>query len=132
MTSAQKSCSVPEGMGERLEKAAQENDMLESEVIRRALRYYEDANPDGFAAFQETSHGPSVAHVDRRNVPVQNGQNSGLTAGGIGGVGRGRVPSESGEKAGEKVGEKDGENGADDGEDVGVYDPTEDMGREEE
>lgn len=120
MASAQKSCSVPKGMGERLEQAAKENDMLESEVIRRALRYYEDANPDGFAAFKETSHGPSVATVDPRTVPTESDEKSGLTVGGVGGVGRGRVPAES------------DEDDAESDEDGTPYDPTEDMGGEGE
>jgi len=50
-------------MGTRLNEAAEENDMLESEVIRRALRFYENENPDGFAAFEDVRHGPAVANV---------------------------------------------------------------------
>jgi len=50
-------------MGTRLNEAAEENDMLESEVIRRALRFYENQNPDGFAAFEDVRHGPAVANV---------------------------------------------------------------------
>ena len=63
MAGCQKSCSVPGGMGTRLKEAAEENDLLESEVIRRALRFYENENPDEFAAFEDVSHGPSVANV---------------------------------------------------------------------
>lgn len=114
MASAQKSCSVPKRMGERLEKAAEENDMLESEVIRRALRFYEDANPDGFEAFKDTTHGPSVVEVDSSEIPTKSEKS---TVGGVGGVGRGRVPSES------------GENGA---ESEDIYDPTEDTSEDRE
>lgn len=52
-------------MGARLNEAAEENDMLESEVIRRALRFYENENPDEFAAFEDVQHGPTVANVAR-------------------------------------------------------------------
>jgi len=118
MASPQKSCSVPKRMGERLEKAAEENDMLESEVIRRALRFYEDANPDGFEAFKNTSHGPSVAEIDSSEIPTKTNESGGMTAGGVGGVGRGRTGSDRDESDSES----------------GIYDPTEDMreDREEE
>lgn len=65
MAGSQKSCSVPSGMGTRLNEAAEENDMLESEVIRRALRFYENENPDEFTAFEDVRHGPAVANVAR-------------------------------------------------------------------
>lgn len=44
-------CRVPDALSERYERGAEERGAFESEVIRRALRYYVEENPDGIRAF---------------------------------------------------------------------------------
>lgn len=104
-------------MGERLEEAARENDMLESEVIRRALRYYEDANPDGIAAFEDVQHGPTVVEVDPANLP-RKGEGTDEIA----------PSAEPVEEADDQEGSDDEENTDEEDMEGGVpYDPTKDV-----
>lgn len=44
-------CRVPDALSEQYERGAEERGAFESEVIRRALRYYVEENPDGIRAF---------------------------------------------------------------------------------
>jgi len=49
--SQQMSCSVPDALHKKVDDAAEERELLMSEVIRAGLRYYVDENPDDIEAF---------------------------------------------------------------------------------
>lgn len=64
MKACTKSCRFPGGTVERIEEAAGEHDVLESEIFRRAVRHYIRSNPDEIPAFSDADDGVSVAEVD--------------------------------------------------------------------
>jgi hypothetical protein len=91
-------CRVPDPVAEKYERAAKEREQLKSEVVRSALRFYMEENPDEFVAF---------GHADARQQ--EEGQAS------VAAVVDDDVEADDSE----------GE-GGDDGVSSGVYDPTED------
>lgn len=51
-------CRLPEPLTARVQQAVEEQAMLESELVRRAIRFYIEKNPDGFRAFETESRQP--------------------------------------------------------------------------
>lgn len=95
-------CRVPDSLSERFERGAEERGAFESEIIRRALRYYVEENPDGLRAFT-----------------AESGRTHGVAQGGRGEVEEARVdPAE--------VAETGRANETGDTRGSSVYDPTED------
>lgn len=64
MKACTKSCRFPGGTVERIEEAASEHDVLESEIFRRAVRHYIRSNPDEIPAFSDADDGVNVAEID--------------------------------------------------------------------
>lgn len=60
---------MPDSRAEQYEAAAEEAGVLKSEIVRRALRFYSEANPDGLVAFQARDE-----RLDSGVVGQQNGQ----------------------------------------------------------
>jgi len=50
-------CRLPEKLSDRLDRAAEERGAFESEIVRRAIRFYIDENPDGIRAFTSGPRG---------------------------------------------------------------------------
>lgn len=48
-------CRVPDALSEQYERGAEERGAFQSEIVRRALRYYAQENPDGIGAFTAVS-----------------------------------------------------------------------------
>jgi len=48
------SSRIPEPLNASLEEAAQARGAFRSEIVRRALRYYVEENPDGIPVLDET------------------------------------------------------------------------------
>lgn len=98
-------CRVPDALSEQYERGAEERGAFESEIVRRALRYYVEENPDEIRAFTAAS---------------------GRTRGSSSASGRGgrEAVDEARVDPGEVVGEQTSETADTAG--TGVYDPTED------
>lgn len=60
----QVNCRLPESMGEIVEEAADERMEFQSEIMRRALKFYILANPHEIAAFDRARRGPEEATVE--------------------------------------------------------------------
>lgn len=71
MKACTKSCRFPGRTVERIEDAASENEVLESELFRRAVRYYIRENPDELAAFSG-DEGPNVERVEPDELVAEN------------------------------------------------------------
>lgn len=50
-------CRLPGKLSDRLDQAAEERGAFESEIVRRAIRFYIEQNPDGIRAFTAGSAG---------------------------------------------------------------------------
>lgn len=48
------SSRIPESLNASLEEAAESKGAFRSEIVRRALRYYVQENPDGIPVLEET------------------------------------------------------------------------------
>lgn len=44
-------CRLPDPVATTVQKAVDESGILQSELVRRAIRYYIEQNPDGISAF---------------------------------------------------------------------------------
>jgi metal-responsive CopG/Arc/MetJ family transcriptional regulator len=95
-------CRVPDTLSEQYERAVEERGAFRSEIVRRALRYYAQENPDEIRAFT-----------------AESGRTHGAAQGGRGEVEEARVdPAEAAETG------RGSETG--DTRRSPVYDPTED------
>jgi len=98
-------CRVPDALSEQYERGAEEKGAFQSEIVRRALRYYAQKNPDGIRAFTAVS--------SRGRGASTTGREGGREA-----VDQARV--DASEVVEEQPGERAGTS------ETGVYDPTED------
>lgn len=65
MSQATMSCRVPGPLAAKLKRGAKEQDRLKAEIVRRALRYYVEENPEELASFRE----PTTAQEMVSGVP---------------------------------------------------------------
>jgi len=71
MKACTKSCRFPGGTVEQIEKAASEHDVLESELLRRAVRHYIRDNPDEIPAFADARDDVQVARIDPEQLVTE-------------------------------------------------------------
>lgn len=68
----QVNCRVPDGLGERIDEAADEQMNFRSEVVRRAIKWYIAENPDDITAFSRTGRTSRAGH-EEAEVDVESG-----------------------------------------------------------
>ena len=100
-------CRLPDPLSKRLETAAEERGAFQSEIVRRAIRYYVSENPDQIRAFT------GVFSPSRQGTP--NGDEVA------------REAAEEAEFDSSDLAEKETDVDAPDAPKPGVYDPTEEL-----
>lgn len=66
MKSQTKSCRFCGEVAKRIEKAASEQELLQSEVFRRAVRHYVESNPDDISAFSKRNNSANLDETENR------------------------------------------------------------------
>lgn len=78
MKARTKSCRFSGGTAERIEKAASSQEVLQSEIFRRAVRHYIESNPDEIPVFSELNDGVNVAEIESESSMTEKSDTVGL------------------------------------------------------